>query len=373
MSSIKEEAITKNDHSVHSENIIQDEAKEGRKDSMKYETWFLVHSGMKKKEDLCISDLNNNLEEFASKDEIWNMPYETKADIHDYAAWFHRHSVKRERISEKEESDGFKSYTPICKKYYPLIINPVDKNVKKNYDICSENFFFYCFTCDENFSPESKTNHKEHSIINLDEIKIGEEKLIEEENSIRGKISSLFNKNLEENPDEESNEIIKKSIEEIIKFNYYVINSYRRDKNNFYKYFNYYYLFRLKEDLKNDEDNLVKKFFGFHGFKIIVNDLKIFYEKAKLRWLLRNLISYRKNELRQILIKKRKKDYKFENLDTLLLKEGFEENIISKMKEIIKEAKNEEFKNRIFNFIVESVEAFKNNQDKYLKELNLIA
>ena len=68
MSSIKEEAITKNDHSAHSENIIQDEAKEGRKDSMKYETWFLVHSGMKKKEDLCISDLNNNLEEFASKD-----------------------------------------------------------------------------------------------------------------------------------------------------------------------------------------------------------------------------------------------------------------------------------------------------------------
>lgn len=131
MSSIKEEAITKNDHSIHLENKIQDEAKAGRKDSMKYETWFLIHSGMKKKEDLCISDLNNNLEEFASKDEIWNISDETKADIHDYAAWFHRHSVKRERISEKEEADGFKSYTPICKKYYPLIINPVGKNVKK--------------------------------------------------------------------------------------------------------------------------------------------------------------------------------------------------------------------------------------------------
>ena len=74
-----------------------------------------------------------------------------------------------------------------------------------------------------------------------------------------------------------------------------------------------------------------------------------------------------------MLIEKRKKDYNFENLDTLSLKEGFEENIINKMKEIIKEAKNDEFKNRIFNFIVESVETFKNNQDKYLKELNLIA
>ena len=49
MNSIKKEAITKNDHSVHSENIIQNEAKAGRRDSMKYETWFLIHSGVKKK------------------------------------------------------------------------------------------------------------------------------------------------------------------------------------------------------------------------------------------------------------------------------------------------------------------------------------
>ena len=151
MNSIKEEAITKNDHSVHSENIIQDEAKERRRDSMKYETWFLIHSGMKKKEDLCsISNLNNNLEEFSSKNVNRNMSDETKADIHDYAAWFHRHSVKRERISEEEEAEGFKSYTPICKKYYPLIINPVGKNVKKNYNKRSETFSFFCFTSKQN-------------------------------------------------------------------------------------------------------------------------------------------------------------------------------------------------------------------------------
>ena len=42
------------------------------------------------------------------------------------------------------------------------------------------------------------------------------------------------------------------------------------------------------------------------------------------------------------------------------------------MKEIIKEVKNINFKTRIFNFTVEAVDAFKSNQDKYLKELNLI-
>ena len=42
------------------------------------------------------------------------------------------------------------------------------------------------------------------------------------------------------------------------------------------------------------------------------------------------------------------------------------------MKEIIKEVKNINFKTRIFNFSVEAVDAFKSNQDKYLKELNLI-
>ena len=41
-----------------------------------------------------------------------------------------------------------------------------------------------------------------------------------------------------------------------------------------------------------------------------------------------------------MVIKKRKKNYKFENLDILLKNEGFEENIINKRKEIIVEVKN---------------------------------
>ena len=41
-----------------------------------------------------------------------------------------------------------------------------------------------------------------------------------------------------------------------MKFNDFVIDSYRNDKNNFYHYFNFYYLFRVKEDLKNRDNNL---------------------------------------------------------------------------------------------------------------------
>jgi hypothetical protein len=236
----------------------------------------------------------------------------------------------------------------------------------------SKRFTYFCFTCDNHFCPKCKTDHIGHSFINLEEIKIKEEELINERNSVQNKISSLFSKYLNEKLDNNSQKLIKKSIHEIIKFNYYVINSYRKDKSNFYNYFNYYYLYRLKEDLKNKENNLIKKFFGFHGFKKLINDLKYFYEKTKVRWLLKNLINYKKKEIKEKVIKKRKEDYNFENLDTLLKNEGFEEHLISKMKEIIKEVKNVNFKKRIFNFIIETVDAFKSNQDKYLKELNLI-
>ena len=133
-----------------------------------------------------------------------------------------------------------------------------------------------------------------HSFIILDEIKINEEELINERNSVQKKISSIFDKFLDKKLDNNSNKIIKKSIDELIKFNYYVINSYRKDKSNFYNYFNYYYLFRLKEDLKNKSNYLIKKFLGLHGFKTIINDLKYYYEKTKVRWLLKNLINYKK-------------------------------------------------------------------------------
>jgi len=56
-----------------------------------------------------------------------------------------------------------------------------------------------------------------------------------------------------------------------------------------------------------------------------------------------------------------------------LQNEGFEENIVNKMKEIIKEVKNKDnYKIKIFNFIIESVEAFKNDKYKFLKQLNTI-
>ena len=372
MSFIKEETISLDKSLEHSESKLDDELKKTGQQNFKYENWFLIHSGMKKKEDLYIAEVNKNqppyYEERSLKEsvtgnskEIDNIPNET---IFDYDAWFDKHSVKSE-IKEVV-------YTPICKKYYPLILTPINKN-KTN--ICkkdSKRFTYFCFTCNNHFCPKCKTDHIGHSFISLEEIKIKEQELINERNSVQNKISSQFSKYLNEQLDNNSKKIIMKSIDEIIKFNYYVINSYRRDKNNFYNYFNYYYLYRLKEDLKNKENNLIKKFFGFHGFKKLINDLKYFYEKTKVRWLLKNLINYKKKEIKEKVIKKRKEDYNFENLDTLLKNEGFEEHLISKMKEIIKEVKNVNFKKRIFNFIIETVDAFKSNQEKYLKELNLI-
>lgn len=146
-----------------------------------------------------------------------------------------------------------------------------------------------------------------HSFIILDEIKINEEELINERNSVQKKISSIFDKFLDKKLDNNSNKIIKKSIDELIKFNYYVINSYRKDKSNFYNYFNYYYLFRLKEDLKNKSNYLIKKFLGLHGFKTIINDLKYYYEKTKVRWLLKNLINYKKKTNKRKGDRKKKK------------------------------------------------------------------
>ena len=224
-------------------------------------------------------------------------------------------------------------------------------------------------TCNSHFCIECKNSHIKHTYINLDQIKINEDELNDAENSVKIKISKLFNGKL----DEKAFEKLKVYEEEMIKFNYFIIDSYRNEKNNFYKYFNYYYLFRLKEDLKNRENNLLKLFFGFHALKTIIYDLKNYYEKQKIRWLLKNLIAYKKNEARNKIIKKRKKYYNFENICTLLENEGFEDIIISKMKEIILEVKNRnDLKNKIFNFIIESIDVFKNKKDKFLKELNVI-
>ena len=91
-----------------------------------------------------------------------------------------------------------------------------------------------------------------------------------------------------------------------------------------------------------------------HGFKALVDDLKEYYEKAKIRWLLKNIIAYKKKEMHEKIIKKRKEHYNFENIYILLQDEGYEENIVNIMKEIIKEVKDrEDWKEKILNFIIE--------------------
>ena len=167
---------------------------------------------------------------------------------------------------------------------------------------------------------------------------------------MKKKISLLSNEKL----DEKSYEKSKKYINEILQFNYFVIDSYRNDKNNFYKFFNFYYLFILEEDLKIQEKNiLLKEFFGLHGFKTIINDLK--------------------NKNKKEIYRKREKNYNFENIYTLLQDEGLEEIIVDKMKLIIKEVKDrDDLKRKIYKFILESLDAFKDNIDKFLKVLNSI-
>lgn len=103
--------------------------------------------------------------------------------------------------------------------------------------------------------------------------------MAKEENEVKSKINVLFSKYLNVQLDDRSYEKVEKFKEEIIEFNYFVIDLYRSNKNNFYNYFNYYYLFRLKDDLKNKDNNMLKKFFGIYGFKRIINDLKNYYEK----------------------------------------------------------------------------------------------
>ena len=187
-----------------------------KKGKFNYEEWFFIHSGMKKEEELYISEISKDqsYEEYSLRDNIngsleskytssygenKNIPNEIKIDIHDYASWFQRHSVKSEPIKEdnkdeevfekeeerkrkeempkkekkkkikiketeqikgkeaelikrreteeikgeeaeeikrkrKEAKESCNIYTKICKKYYPLVINPFDKSME---NICN--------------------------------------------------------------------------------------------------------------------------------------------------------------------------------------------------------------------------------------------
>ena len=174
-------------------------------------------------------------------------------------------------------------YTSICKKFYPLIIK-IDNEDKKK--ICNKHykeFFFFCFTCEMHFCLKCQSDHTGHSIINFDDIKINENDIIKEENLVNKKISLLFKGKINKKIDQRTYDMLMNLKKEIIKFNHFVIEKYKKNKNNFYTFYNYYYLYKLKDDLKIDRNDLIKKFFGLNSFKMIINNLKIFYEKQKYR------------------------------------------------------------------------------------------
>lgn len=321
----KEEYLSPNKslHEKYSKEVIKEEIiKDKRRNA--YEKWFFrncdnnnipeINKGdlQDVNDDISRYDANEILEPkyFSSNESIAlrnckNISEERNEDTNDYVAWFKRHSIQREpeikkeneKITKKNEGK-FKTkneknsravseksfcccYTSICKRNYPLILNPFVKNMNYCCDEHNKAFSFFCFKCDKHFCLECKNIHIDHSFINLDEIRISEEELYKEENSVKAKISALFNKYSNEQLDHESYEKIENFKEEIIEFNYFVIDTYRINKNNFYNYFNFYYLFRLKDDLKTKDNNMLKKFFCIYGFKKIINDLKNYYKKKK--------------------------------------------------------------------------------------------
>ena len=263
-------------------------------------------------------------------------------------------------------------YTTICKKFYPLInvANQMrSKKCNKHFNIYS----FFCLKCETHFCSECLTEHIDHSFLNLDEIQIKEKDIISQENSVCKNIYFLFKDKTNKNTDKRTKEKFTNFKNEIIKFNYFIIDTYKKDKNNFYNFYNYYYLYKLKDELKTDKNDLLKKYFALRGFKTIIKNLKFFYEKQKHRWLLKNLIEYKKNEIIKEKVKKRKNVYRFENLDTLMKDEGYNEEIIKKMKDIIIEVKDRnDLKMKIFNFMISAVDVFRNIPEKLLKELNVI-
>ena len=262
-------------------------------------------------------------------------------------------------------------YTQICKKIYPLIINP-DHNRNQTY-YCShkKNISFFCFECHSNFCVQCQSNHKEHSFQSLEEIKINVNILNEIESSIEERVDLLL-KDLKTKLNAKIYEKLMKYKEDIIKFNLYIIAKYKNEKNNFYNVYNVYYLF-MQEKIKSNE--MVKNFFSYYGFKIIVKALKFFYEKQKIRWLLKNLVSYRKTFLiEEEKLKERKRKYKFEKLSDLLVAESFDLDTIEIMDNIIEKGQNmgNNLKTKIFNFIIRAIDIYKKYPDRLLKDLKSI-
>ena len=206
------------------------EEEKAKREKLQYHNWFMIHSGLQKerpaptsitkeKEEKRNSDnqSENNLQE---KEEIKAQEQKEKRDAQDYISWFEKHKTKTDPILFKqwqEEEENFTPYTSICTQYYPLIFNPVtypDYIVHKN-NICekhSQKKCAFCFTCLTYLCPEciieQNNIHNSHSIINLDELKIDDKELLKEENELKSKIPQLD--------------------KEIIRFNNFIINSYRK-------------------------------------------------------------------------------------------------------------------------------------------------
>ena len=272
----------------------------------------------------------------------------------------------------------FDIYTYISKKLYPLIFNTDDKIIRNICEKHNKIISLFCFTCNEHFCLECKSEHVNHSLQELKEIKIKEKDLINEENKVRENTTLFFEKYFGIYKEKKEHERLERFMKEIIRFKYFIIEKYKEQKENFYNIYNFLYVFGFVEHYFESGIKMhLKEFQGFHGFKALKSHLRYFYEKQKYRWLLKNLISYRKeNQERDNEIKKRKKKYKFNDLNNLLKDYGFNENICGKMKDIIGciEKKRNDLKEKIYDFIINAVDIYKKYKEKtnIEKDLNAI-
>lgn len=261
-------------------------------------------------------------------------------------------------------------YTSRVKNIFPFIVKINNTDIENNCNKCNNKFSFYCFKCNNHFCTECKSSHIDHSFINFEDIKIDNEDIAKAIIIIKQNISSLYreyfskNKNIDEN--------LYKN--EIIRFAWFILRRFKREKNNFFNIYNFFYIFKLKELIKLDKNNLLKNFFLINGFKIISKNTKYFYEKQKYRWLIKHLISYRKeNQKEDQLVKERKKKYNFNSLDILIKDQGFNPQIIDKMKKIINEIKDkEDLKDEIFTFILRAIDLYKLDSSRFAHDLSEI-
>ena len=305
--------------------------KKKEEEKLRYHNWFLAHSNSKNN----IKENNNEIRELIMPKDYEN---KTQTQYQDYYSWFERHKTKAppDLIQKwKEEEESFIYYTKTCQDKFPLILNPKD--------------------------------HKEYKKIVI---------VIKKDNTyIKKKLSEIDKELLEEENKLKSETKLNK---EIKKFKNFLLNSYRRDKSNFYKYYNYYYVFKYfnyKKEIIRKEKNIIIDLIILKGFKKIVKELQRYFEKMKKLWLLRNLIGYKKMEIINTKINERKKKYNFNKMDILLEKEEFNQEIIHKIKEIkdcVNNNNRNDYKEKIFDFIAKSLDIFKANQNKMMEYLNKI-